>query len=97
MSKTFSLLSLSGKEDYFIGDRLSVTLRSSDPESKHIDLEERLKQNNITFKSYMRIANTMISEYTKSFGRLLYKLNKDIDELNKTKLDTPYFGIDNNN
>ena len=35
--ETFSLLSLSGKEDYYIGDRLSVTLRSSDPESKHID------------------------------------------------------------
>jgi hypothetical protein len=66
-------------------------------ESKHIDLEERLKQNNISFKSYIRIANTMISEYTKSFGRLLYKLNKDISELNKTKLDTPYFGLDNNN
>ena len=65
-------------------------------ESKHIDLEERLKQNNMSFKSYIRIANTMISEYTKSFGRLLYKLNKDIDELNKTKLDTPYFDIDNN-
>ena len=65
-------------------------------ESKHIDLEERLKQNNISFKSYIRIANTMISEYTKSFGRLLYKLNKDISELNKTKLDTPYFGLDNN-
>lgn len=61
------------------------------------DLCNRLEQNNITFKSYMRIANTMISEYTKSFGRLLYKLNKDISELNKTKLDTPYFGLDNNN
>ena len=61
------------------------------------DLCNRLEQNNITFKSYMRVANTMISEYTKSFGRLLYKLNKDIGELNKTKLDTPYFGIDNNN
>ena len=35
--ETFSLLSLSGKDDYYIGDRLSVTLRSSDPESKHID------------------------------------------------------------
>lgn len=36
-SETFSLLSLAGKDDYYIGDRLSVTLRSSDPESKHID------------------------------------------------------------
>ena len=35
--ETFSLLSLGGKDDYYIGDRLSVTLRSSDPESKHID------------------------------------------------------------
>ena len=36
-SETFSLLSLGGNDDYYIGDRLSVTLRSSDPESKHID------------------------------------------------------------
>ena len=35
--ETFSLLSLGGNDDYYIGDRLSVTLRSSDPESKHID------------------------------------------------------------
>ena len=31
------LLSLDNKEDYFIGDRLSVRLKESDKVSKHID------------------------------------------------------------
>ena len=47
--ETFSLLSLSGKEDYYIGDRLSVTLRSSDPESKHIDfsINSKVEENKL--------------------------------------------------
>ena len=36
-SETYSLLSLDNKEDYYIGDRLSVRLKESDKVSKHID------------------------------------------------------------
>lgn len=49
-------------------------------------LEEKLKENNKTLKSYLRVANRMIDEYTKAFGRLLYKVNKDIAEKNKNLL-----------
>lgn len=42
-AETYSLLSLDGKEDYFIGDRLSVRLKSSDKESKHIDFSVNCK------------------------------------------------------
>ena len=62
------------------------------------DLEMRLKSYNITLKSYLKIANIMIQEYTKSFGRTLYKINKDIDEINKTKLiNLSNISLDNNN
>lgn len=36
-SETYSLLSLDNKEDYYIGDRLSVRLKEADKVSKHID------------------------------------------------------------
>lgn len=62
------------------------------------DLEMRLKSYNITLKSYLKIANIMIQEYTKSFGRTLYKINKDIDEINKTKLiNLSNISLENNN
>ena len=62
------------------------------------DLEMRLKLYNITLKSYLKIANIMIQEYTKSFGRTLYKINKDIDEINKTKLiNLSNISLENNN
>lgn len=55
-------------------------------EQYHPNLEEKLKANNKTLKSFLRIANRMINEYTKAFGRLLYKANKDIEEKNKDLL-----------
>lgn len=62
------------------------------------DLEMRLKSYNITLKSYLKIANIMVQEYTKSFGRTLHKINKDIDEINKTKLiNLSNISLDNNN
>jgi len=42
-SETYSLLSLDGKEDYYIGDRLSVNLVSSDKGTKHIDFKINCK------------------------------------------------------
>ena len=42
-----------------------------------IDLS--LSKINKTLKSYLRVANRMIDEYTKAFGRLLYKSKKDIE------------------
>ena len=42
-SETYSLLSLDGKEDYYIGDRLSVNLVSSDKATKHIDFKINCK------------------------------------------------------
>ena len=38
-----------------------------------------LSKINKTLKSYLRVANRMIDEYTKAFGRLLYKSKKDIE------------------
>lgn len=49
-------------------------------------LINRLNLINKDIKSYLRIANTVVNEYTKSFGRLLYLLKKDIAEANKDKL-----------
>ncbi len=47
--ETFSLLSLGDQEDYYIGDRLRVTLRSADPENKHIDfsINEKILENKL--------------------------------------------------
>ena len=46
-------------------------------------LEMCLNEIGKELKSYLRIANKMIDEYTKAFGRLLYKVNKDIEEINR--------------
>lgn len=46
----------------------------------------RLTNINKDIKSYLRIANTVVNEYTKAFGRLLYKLKKDIADANKDLL-----------
>lgn len=46
-------------------------------------LEMCLNEIGKELKSYLRVANKMINEYTKAFGRLLYKVNKDIEEINK--------------
>ena len=43
-------------------------------------IEKRLTKINKSLKSYLRIANRMIDEYTKAFGRLLYKSKKDIEK-----------------
>ena len=45
-----------------------------------------LKPFNKTIDSYLKIANRVVSEYTKAFGRLLYLLKKDIAETNKNLL-----------
>ena len=46
-------------------------------------LINRLNLINKDIKSYLRIANTVVNEYTKAFGKLLYKLKKDIADANK--------------
>ena len=48
--------------------------------------EQRLKIVNKTLKQFLRVANTMINEYTKAFGRLLYKVKKDIESVNEDLL-----------
>ena len=55
-------------------------------ESDHPFLIDRLSLINKDIKSYLRIANTVVNEYAKSFGRLLYLLKKDIADVNKDKL-----------
>ena len=52
----------------------------------HLNLENKLLNYNKTLKSFLRIANRMVDEYTKAFGRLLYKVKKDIEEKNKDLL-----------
>lgn len=52
----------------------------------HEQLENKLKNINKTLKQYLRIANIMIDEYSKAFGRLLYKVKKDIESVNKDLL-----------
>lgn len=52
----------------------------------HEQLENRLKNINKTLKQYLRIANIMIDEYSKAFGRLLYKVKKDIESVNEDLL-----------
>ena len=37
-------------------------------------------------KQYLKIANIMIDEYSKAFGRLLYKVKKDIESVNEDLL-----------
>lgn len=56
-------------------------------DDKNIDaIEKCLSKNGKQLKSYLRIANRMIDEYIKAFGRILYKINKDIDEKTKDLL-----------
>lgn len=56
-------------------------------DDKNVDAIERcLSKNGKQLKSYLRIANRMIDEYIKAFGRILYKINKDIDEKTKDLL-----------
>lgn len=43
-------------------------------------IEKSLLKINKSLKSYLRVANRMIDEYTKAFGRLLYKTKKDIEK-----------------
>ena len=50
------------------------------------EIEKRLIPYNKTLKSFLRLANRMVDEYTKAFGRLLYKVKKDIEENNKDTL-----------
>lgn len=52
----------------------------------HEQLENKLKNINKTLKQYLRIANIMIGEYSKAFGRLLYKVKKDIEAVNEDLL-----------
>lgn len=52
----------------------------------HEQLENKLKNINKTLKQYLRIANIMIDEYSKAFGRLLYKVKKDIESVNEDLL-----------
>lgn len=48
-SKTFTLVSLNGKEDYYVGDRLKVQLISTDKNTKSVDfiVKEKIKENRI--------------------------------------------------
>ena len=56
-------------------------------DNKHYPkLEEKLANNNKDIKSFLRVANRVIDDYIKAFGRLLYKVKKDIEEENKNKL-----------
>lgn len=51
-------------------------------------IAEYLKPFNKSLDSFLRVANTVVNEYTKAFGRLLYKINKDIEtERNKWLID----------
>lgn len=52
----------------------------------HEQLENKLKNINKTLKQYLKIANIMIDEYSKAFGRLLYKVKKDIESVNEDLL-----------
>lgn len=52
----------------------------------HEQLENKLKNINKTLKQYLRIANIVIDEYSKAFGRLLYKVKKDIESVNEDLL-----------
>ena len=46
----------------------------------------RLKKENINPDKFLSIANNMINAYIKAFGRLLYKVNKDIKALKEDRL-----------
>ena len=50
-------------------------------EKNLLQLNERLLKHNKTLEKYLKDANIVINEYTKIFGRLLYKANKDIKKL----------------
>lgn len=54
--------------------------------SQHERLSIGLKPFNKSLDSYLKIANRVVSEYTKAFGRLLYLLKKDIAEANENLL-----------
>ena len=74
--ETFTLLSLNGKEDYYIGDRLSVTLRSSDPESKHIDfsINEKIVENTLVgVASKNKEAKVLAKTKEKTKGKKTYR------------------------
>ena len=74
--ETFSLLSLSGKEDYYIGDRLSVMLKSSDPENKHIDFSingKVLENKLIGVASKNKEARVMAKTKEKTKGKKTYR------------------------
>lgn len=54
--------------------------------NQHERIVRALKPFNKTIDSYLKIANRVVSEYTKAFGRLLYLLKKDIAETNENLL-----------
>ena len=65
-------------QEYFV---ISITFIKSiiHNDDKLPLIELSLSKINKTLKSYLRVANRMIDEYTKAFGRLLYKSKKDIE------------------
>jgi hypothetical protein len=67
-------------------------IKNTISEEKNWDkLENRLNLVGKTLKQFLRISKQMINEYEKAFGRLLYKLNKDIKERNN-KYISEHFG-----
>ena len=50
--------------------------------------EINLSKYNIPLKTFIKTLNDMVNTYTKLFGRLVYKLNKDIGEIQKQYMPT---------
>lgn len=72
------------KSPYY--NNIQIIKNTIENHKNHEQLENRLKNINKTLKQYLRIANIMINEYLKAFGRLLYKVKKDIENVNEDLL-----------
>lgn len=73
-------------------------IKNTISEEKNWDkLENRLNLVGKTLKQFLRISKQMIIEYEKAFGRLLYKLNKDIKERNNQYISEHFGEIINPN
>lgn len=72
------------KSPYY--NNIQIIKNTIENHKNHEQLENRLKNINKTLKQYLRIANIMINEYSKAFGRLLYKVKKDIENVNEDLL-----------
>lgn len=72
------------KSPYY--NNIQIIKNTIENHKNYEQLENRLKNINKTLKQYLRIANIMINEYSKAFGRLLYKVKKDIENVNEDLL-----------